>query len=141
MSITTSPILAPVVSLVLWSLIMEAWLYAVRVPAMIRLRIKVDPANPHAFNEKLPASVRWKADNYNHLMEQPTIFYAVAITLAVAGAGHGVNASLAWLYVILRVIHSFIQVTVNHIMARFFVFVVSSFVLLALTIQALFVVF
>lgn len=85
--------------------------------------------------------MRWKADNYNHLMEQPTIFYAVALALAVAGQGYGFNALLAWLYVILRVIHSFIQATVNHIMARFFVFAASSFVLLALTVQAAIVVF
>lgn len=90
---------------------------------------------------KLPPNVRWKGDNYNHLMEQPTIFYAVSLALAVAGAGHGVNATLAWLYVILRVVHSFVQVTVNHIMTRFLAFILSSFVLLALAVNAALIVF
>lgn len=158
-----SPILAPVVTLVLWTLVMEAWMLAVRIPAMIRLRVKVqlkqkqqhnslflphllilfqvDPTNPHAFHEKLPADVRWKADNYNHLMEQPTIFYAVALGLAVSGEGYGLNAQLAWFYVILRVAHSLVQSIVNHIMLRFFVFIGSSFVLLALGVQAALIVF
>src|SRR5262249_62421540 len=84
----------------------------------------------------LPASVRWKADNYNHLMEQPTIFYAVALSLAVLGEGSGLNATLAWAYVLSRVVHSLLQATVNKIEARFGLFVLSSLILIALTVNA-----
>src|SRR3546814_8821749 len=59
----------------------------------------------------LPPEVQWKAHNYNHLMEQPTVFYAVAIALAVGGMGGGLNAQIAWAYVALRIVHSLIQVT------------------------------
>ena len=85
--------------------------------------------------------MRWKADNYNHLMEQPTLFYAVAASLAILGAGGGANAGLAWAYVVLRVAHSLVQATVNIIMIRFALFTVSSLVLLALAIRAALVVF
>ena len=138
----TAPILQPVVVLVLWSLVMWAWLYATRIPAMQKAGIVPDPNLTSAdLNARVPASVRWKADNYNHLMEQPTIFYAIALTLALAGQGDGLNAVLAWGYVGLRVIHSLVQATVNAIMVRFGIFMLSSLVLVALAIHAAMAVF
>jgi hypothetical protein len=132
-----SPILQPVIALVLWSLVMWAWLYATRIPAVNRLKVPLDPNAPKSeFDAALPPRVRWKADNYNHLMGQPTIFYATALALAVAGQGTGLNAWLAWAYVALRVIHSLVQATSNVIMLRFSIFMISSLVLLALAIRA-----
>jgi hypothetical protein len=132
-----SPILQPVIALVLWSLVMWAWLYATRIPAVNRLKVPLDPnASKAAFDGALPASVRWKADNYNHLMEQPTIFYATAVSLAVVGAGAGLNAWLAWGYVALRVVHSLVQATSNVILVRFSIFMLSSAVLLVLAVRA-----
>jgi hypothetical protein len=132
-----SPILAPVVALVAWSMVMWAWMYATRLPAIFRARMKLDPYAPR--NEQmnqLPAEVRWKADNYNHLMEQPTVFYAIALALALLGEGAGVNLVLAWAYVALRVVHSFVQALINKIELRFFLFVASSLVVIALTVNA-----
>jgi hypothetical protein len=138
----TAPILQPVVVLVLWSLVMWAWLYATRIPAMQKAKVPIDPNLTSAdLAAALPASVRWKADNYNHLMEQPTIFYATALTLAVAGQGDGLNALLAWGYVGLRIVHSLVQASVNAIMVRFSIFMISSLVLLALAIHAALAVF
>jgi hypothetical protein len=121
-----TPILSAVIALVLWTFVMWAWLYATRLPQR--------PASE--FMDQIPANVRWKADNYNHLHEQPTIFYAVAITLAILGAGGGLNATLAWLYVGLRVVHSLIQATVNQVIPRFLVFVLASLVLFVLALRA-----
>lgn len=138
----SSPILAPVVTLVLWSFVMWAWLYATRIPAIFKNKIAMDPAMTKAeLNAQLPPSVRWKADNYNHLMEQPTLFYAVAFALALAGAGDGLNLTLAWSYVGIRIVHSLVQSTVNVITARFLIFMVGSLVLLALAVRAALVVF
>ncbi|MFN3583577.1 MAPEG family protein [Phenylobacterium sp.] len=138
-----APILGPVVALVLWSMVMWAWLYATRIPAMQKARISLDPTLTAAdLAARLPPNVRWKADNYNHLMEQPTVFYATALALALAGAGADpLNVGLAWGYVGLRVVHSLIQATVNVIMLRFAVFSVASLVLVALAVRAAMVVF
>lgn len=84
----------------------------------------------------LPANVRWKADNYNHLMEQPTLFYAMAIVLALIGRGDGLDLWLAWTYVGLRIVHSLIQVLINKIEIRFAGFVISSLVLSVMTLDA-----
>lgn len=116
---------------------MWLWMYATRIPAIRRMKLALDPTAPRGEQMALlPPEVRWKADNYNHLMEAPTLFYAVGITLAVAGQGGGTNANLAWAYVGLRVVHSILQATWNKIEARFGMFVLSSFVLIALTVNA-----
>jgi hypothetical protein len=115
-----SPILAPLIALVLWSFVMWAWLYATRIPAVIKNKIVFDPQRPaEEFHAQLPAEVRWKADNYNNLMEQPTLFYAVVLTLAFVGADDGINTALAWLYVGLRIVHSLVQAAINVILLRF----------------------
>ena len=135
-------ILGPIIGLVAWSFVMWAWLYATRIPAMIRLKMRYDPAQPNAvFTGAFPPQVRWKADNYNHLMEQPTLFYAVCLTLAVAGAGEAAAVGLAWLYVAIRVVHSLVQALVNKVLWRFGLFMAGSVVLLALTAIAAMAVF
>jgi hypothetical protein len=137
-----SPLLAPIVALVLWSFVMCAWLYATRIPAIRQMKITLDPRTPAAeFHAQIPAEVRWKADNYNHLMEQPTLFYAVALTLALLGADGSLNTGLAWLYVALRVAHSLVQATVNIMTLRFAIFITATLVLLVMSIRAAFVVY
>jgi len=132
-----SPILAPVMALVVWTMVMWAWMYATRIPAIRAARMRLDPNAPRGEQmSQLPPQVRWKADNYNHLFEQPTIFYATALVLALVGQGGGINATLAWIYVALRVVHSLVQALSNIILRRFAVFFVSSLVLLALIFNA-----
>ena len=132
-------ILQPVVALAIWTMIMWVWMYATRIPAMSAA--KVDPdrlvSDPDAsLDRTLPANVQWKAHNYNHLHEQPTVFYANAIVLAVIGQGDGMNELLAWIYVGLRVAHSLVQATANKVMVRFVLFALSSVVLMALIFHA-----
>lgn len=138
----TSPILAPVIALVLWSFVMWGWLYATRIPAIVKNNLVYDPYRPaEEFVAQIPARVRWKADNYNHLMEQPTLFYAVALTLALVDAGAGWSAGLAWGYFGLRVIHSLVQALINAVVLRFAIFMISSVVLLLLALRAAMTVF
>jgi hypothetical protein len=137
-----SPLLAPIIALVLWSFVMCAWLYATRIQAIKKIGIVYDPHRPaEAFHAQLPAEVRWKADNYNNLMEQPTLFYAVTLTLALLGADAAFNVGLAWLYVALRIAHSLVQATINIVMLRFAVFMTATIVLLVMSLRAALIVF
>ena len=132
-------ILQPVVALAGWTLVMWAWMYGTRIPAMVALKVDPDSLarDPEAKLDKLlPPQVQWKAHNYNHLHEAPTVFYAVAIVLAIIGQGDGLNAALGWIYLALRVVHSLVQATVNRVTLRFAVFVASSLVLAALIARA-----
>ena len=135
--LTANAMLQPVVALVLWSMVMWLWMYVTRIPAIQASRMKLDRELPNGQQmSTLPARVRWKADNYNHLMEQPTIFYAAALVLAVVGDASQVSLGLAWAYVGFRVVHSVFQATVNKIEVRFAIFALSSLVMAALAVRA-----
>jgi len=130
-------ILQPVVALMAWTMVMWLWMYATRIPAMTKAGIKPDDArNTGALATMLPQEVQWKANNFNHLHESPTLFYGVAIVLAVIGQGDGVNALIAWAYVALRVAHSIVQATINKVALRFALYALSSLALMALILHA-----
>ena len=134
--------LAPVIALALWTHLIWVWMYASRLPAMYKAKMKPDSFAPRGQQmSQLPPEVRWKADNYNHLMEQPTVFYAVALSLAVLGDTTSITLGLGWAYVALRVVHSLVQTLINKIEVRFALFALSSLVLIALTIRAALLVF
>jgi len=132
-----NPMLAPVVALALWTAVIWGWMYATRIPAIVAARMRLDPQAPRGEQmATLPARVRWKADNYNHLMEQPTQFYAIALVLALLGDGSAWSVGLAWAYVLLRVVHILWQELVNQIQIRYALFSLSSLVLFALVFRA-----
>lgn len=134
----TNEILLPVIALITWSMIMWLWMYITRIPAIRAMKMKLDPNAPKGEQmAQLPPNVRWKADNYNHLMEQPTVFYALVLSLSIIGEGHGINLILAWAYVMLRIAHSLVQTLNNLIELRFVVFFLSNIPLFWLTANAL----
>ncbi len=69
-------------------------------------------------------------------MEQPTLFYAMAISLALMGMGGGINHWLAWGYVGFRIIHSVVQATVNIVPYRLALFALSTLCLVGMTVHA-----
>jgi hypothetical protein len=129
--------LTPVIALVTWTLIVWFWMYALRIPAMQAAQIDADDARHPGSLNILPSGARQVADNYNHLHEQPTVFYALAFYCQLAGTADATNLGLAWSYVGLRVLHSLIQNTINRVMLRFTVFALSSLVLIAITVRCL----
>jgi len=138
-------LLKPVFALVGWTFAMEGWMYATRLPAMTQYKIKTDPTfSKEKLNNQIPPHVRWKADNYDHLHEAPTRFYAVALGLALYASTSpaalttgfmATEAKLAWAYVTLRVAHSLVQATSNTIMVRFALFGTSELTMLGLLLK------
>ena len=138
----STQILAPAAALVVWTLVVMMWMMMTRLSALGKSGIDLKQSKPGGRGEQLngvlPDNVMWKSHNYTHLLEQPTLFYAVVVILAVSGAGTGINLQLAWAYVVLRVIHSLWQATVNTIMpVRFGLFFLSTLCLIVLAINAL----
>jgi hypothetical protein len=125
--------ITPVVALVIWSLIMLIWLYATRIPAMQAAKVRPGEATKSQMEALPSANV---ANNYNHLMEQPTLFYAICFALHLLDQATDFNIGVAWLYVVIRVIHSLVQATVNVIIIRFSIFIIASIVLGILTFNA-----
>ncbi|OYU01710.1 MAG: hypothetical protein CFE36_09470 [Sphingomonadaceae bacterium PASS1] len=134
-------ILTPAAALVVWSIIMLFWMAGTRLPAMSKIGMDLSKAAPGGRGQDIDPhvspSVAWKSHNYTHLMEQPTIFYATIMILAISGGATSLTVSLAWGYTVLRVIHSIWQATVNTVAIRFVFFLLSSLCLTILAVQAL----
>ncbi|MCA0207710.1 MAG: MAPEG family protein [Proteobacteria bacterium] len=133
-------LLAPGAVLALWTLIMLGWVAATRFPALAKSGIDLKAAPPGGrgadLETILPPQVNWKSHNYTHLLEQPTLFYAVIIFLHLSGGSTDLTRGLAWAYVILRIVHSLWQARVNRVPVRFAIFGLSTFCLLALSLLA-----
>ena len=141
---TIAEIMQPIAALAAWTMVMWVWMYITRIPAMSAAKVDADELvrqGGQSLDQLLPAKTQWKAHNYNHLHEAPTVFYAVALALALIGQGDGLNATLAWAYVGLRIVHSLVQSTINKVMVRFLIFALSSLVLMALTLHLVLAVF
>ena len=121
-------ILLPVLALAFWTFI----IFAIMAPARFYfLRMKHPQTAAHTKNLKglLPPWTERVADNYNHLFEQPVVFYAIALSIAVINNIEPLMIQLAWVYVALRVLHSIVQITFNFVPLRFTLFVTSWLIL------------
>ena len=132
-------ILAPAAVLVLWSLVVLAWVTATRFPAFAKAGINVDNTPRGAryadVEKDMPAKVNWVSHNYTHLMEQPTLFYAAVAILAIAGDTSAVSLYAAWGYAGLRIVHSLWQGLVNIVKVRIVLFTASTICLWVLAIN------
>jgi hypothetical protein len=143
-----SAILQPVVALAAWTMLIWIWMYATRLPAMGRAGIDaknmVGSTGGGLRNDLMAKGedrASWVADNYNHLHEAPTIFYAVSLVLAMVGQGDNLNATIAWVYVGLRIAHSLLQILSNRVIVRFVLFALSTVALMMLVVHAAMTVF
>lgn len=130
--------LAPAAVLVAWSLIVLFWMAGTRLPALKSMG-GIGAAKPGGrgqdLNGVLPDQVNWKAHNFAHLMESPTMFYALVVIIAMMGAA-AIDVTFAWVYVALRIIHSVYQATINKVPVRFFIFLLSTLALVFLAYRA-----
>ena len=131
----TMALMQPVMALGLWTVIIFVWMYVKRIPAMAAANLEPDAAKHPGSLDSLPSDARQAADNYNHLLEAPTLFYAMALAIAAVGHADAVFVALAWAFVGFRVLHSLVQVTVNRVMVRFSLFALSWVALAAMIVR------
>ena len=131
--------LLPALLLAAWTMVMWIWMYATRIPAMQKAKINPNdarhPGSNSALAERIPSNIRAVADNYNHLHEAPTVFYAVMAIAAISGGADTIAWYMAWAYFGLRVLHSLVQVLSPVVTLRFMVFGLSTFALMALVVK------
>jgi len=139
--VDATAILQPVLAMALLTTVMMIWMYATRIPAMQAAGIEPNDARDDGALDRLPPHAKWPADNYNHLFEQPTLFYAVALAIAVLGHVDAVHVACAWLFTAARVAHSLVQATVNIIMLRFSIFAISWLALAVMVVREALAVF
>ena len=133
-------ILIPAAALICWTLVMLYWMLLTRMPAIGKAGVDMG-AQPGGRGSDLegivPAKTQWKAHNYNHLHEQPLLFYAVTVILSLTGGTSELTWGLAWAYVVVRVVHSIWQSTINTVPVRFGLFLLGSIILTILAVMAL----
>jgi hypothetical protein len=134
-------ILQPVVVMGLLTTAMMIWMYATRIPAMSKAGIDASKPLPKGVLDRLPPEVTRVADNYNHLFEQPTLFYAIALSIAVLGHVDSLHVACAWVYTGLRIAHSGVQATVDFVPARFAIFSLSWLALATMVVRLALAVF
>lgn len=138
--IASYSLLAPAAMLILWTIIISLVMLVIRLSAFKTANIDLTKAPPGGRGQDLegvlPKKANWPSHNYAHLLEQPTIFYATIILLALMNQGTTLNIVLAWIYVGFRMAHSIWQMTINTIPVRFTLFILSSAALTALAFGA-----
>ena len=122
-------ILEPAIIMCLLSFFMMIWMYATRLPAAKNLEedgVDVQKfSHPSSIGGVFPSKVERVADNYNHLFEQPTVFYAISFIIWGLEHTDSVHLYCAWAYVIIRITHSILQATLNLVWFRFSLFILS----------------
>lgn len=135
-------LLQPMMALVVWTFIMWIWMYATRLPSVFKARVDFHKVKTgQQLRTVLPEKTNWVADNYNHLHEQPVLFYTICAVLLFTESSTDLNLKLAWIYVVLRVIHSLWQVFINDVNIRFGIFALGSLVLMTLGLNCAFLIF
>ena len=130
--------LLPVLAMITWTLIVWFWVLLTRIPAMQKAKIHPQQGqDTRHLRSLLPEKTVWISDNYNHLHEQPLLFYAVTVILSLTGGTTHLTWGLAWAYVVVRVVHSIWQSTVNSVPVRFGLFLLGSIILTILAVMAL----
>lgn len=133
---TNSDFIGPILALIGLTAIVWAYMYYVRISYMVQNKVNPEIFKTAEGKSKMDGPQNYPAENYNHLFEMPVLFYVVSLLFVVTGKGDDISLYLAWGYVGLRAVHSYIQCTGNHIMTRFRVFMLSSLVLFGLAIKA-----
>ena len=122
-------ILQPILFMGVLSFIMMLWMYSTRIPAAKVLEVEglelQSLAHPAKIGGVFPSKVEQVADNYNHLWEQPTLFYAIVFVIWAQSNTDQLHLFCAWSYCVFRLLHSLVQSTVNFVWVRFALFLMS----------------
>ena len=128
---STNPILIPMFAMVALTFAVWVRLYVVRIREMRARRIDPQAVASSRKRAELLDDTR-ASDNFVNLFEVPLLFHVLCIVLLVTQTQNPWFVYGAWLYVILRVMHSAVQCTYNRVMHRFSIYFASTLVLMAL---------
>lgn len=128
---TMDPILLPVLAMLLLTTVISLLMVVCRSKALGPHSDKMDElSNRHTMAPYIIGAARRVSDNYNNLLEQPVLFYALCLTIAVGGLTDKSHLWLAWGYFALRVAHSAIHCSYNKMPHRGVTFALASLLLM-----------
>lgn len=119
-------ILLPFVGTMLLTLIVWAYMYARRIPFILRSKLTPQQLTPAELARLSPPAVANPSDNLKNLFELPTIFYAAVLYLFLAQEVDGLYLGAAWVFFAFRVLHSAVHCTFNFVPLRFWLYAISA---------------
>ena len=128
---STVTILYPVFALAGWTGLILLLIPFYRIRSALRKEICPDDFK-YGESIAVPAYVSISNRNYMNLLELPVLFYVVCLLLFITATTSSLALALAWVYVVLRVMHSVIHVSYNKVVHRLIVFAISNAILASL---------
>ncbi len=134
-------ILEPVLAMILLHAVVWILMTVIRGKAMSQTGMKLEDAKHTSDLKQLPSYARQVADNYNHLFELPTLFYALVFYIWAMGHTDTIHVWCAWGFFVSRVIHSIVQSTINKVSIRFAIFAIGWILVVIMSIRELLIIF
>ncbi len=131
-------ILQPVLAMVLLHAVVFVCMISTRARAMSQTGVDMEDAKHVVALQQLPNPARQIADNYNHLFEVPTVFYALIFYIWAMGHADSIHVYCAWGFFGSRVLHSIVQFTFNRVSIRFPVFLIGWVLIMVMAVRELF---
>ncbi len=135
------PLLIPLLAQVTLTFIVMLTMYQKRIAEMKTKRIHPQRTKTRSNAHGVLTDSESAADNYSNLFESPVLFYTAILLSLILMLQDTVLVMLAWTYVTSRYLHSFIHITYNRVMHRFWVFIFSNFILLAIWARLAWIIF
>ncbi len=129
-------IFRPFLALMLLTLVVWLYMYARRIPFIIKSKLTPEQLAPLELARLSPATVSTPSDNLKNLFEMPTMFYALCLYLFVMQLVDATYLVAAWIFVLFRVLHSLVHCTINIVILRFWLYVASAAAFWFMTIRA-----
>ena len=131
-------LLEPVLAMVFLHAAVWIWMTVSRGRAMALAGMTLEQARHTSDLQQLPNPARQVADNYNHLFELPTVFYALVFYIWAMGHADPVHVACAWGFFGSRVVHSIVHGTINRVALRFPIFALGWVLIIVMSVRELF---
>ena len=132
-------IFSPFFAMLFLTFLVWVYMYIRRIYFIIKNEIDSQKlAIPGTLAQISPPNVSNPSDNFKNLFEIPVLFYALVLYLFVTKQVDTVYVTAAWIFVVLRALHSIVHCTFNFVMLRFYLYLFSAIALWFIAIRAAF---
>jgi hypothetical protein len=129
-------IFSPFFAMVFLTLLVWIYMYLRRISFITSRKLTPKDLTPGAFAQISPLTVSNPSDNLKNLFEMPVIFYALVLYLFITKQVDAVYVSTAWVFVVLRALHSAVHCTFNRIILRFYLYLFATIAVWFMAIRA-----
>ena len=134
---TQNAIFGPFFTMIFLTVVVWLYMYVRRISFITGSQIDAkELATPGALAKLSPAAVANPSDNLKNLFEMPVIFYALTLYLFVTRQVDAIYVDAAWIFAAFRVMHSAVHCTINVVIVRFYLYLISTLAVWFIAIRA-----